>query len=63
MHNNGVAHRTERTDVDGVRRLLRWLSYVPRQRGADLPVLALPADPIDREIGFLPPKDGAYDPR
>ncbi len=63
MHNNGVSHRTERNDVDGVRRLLRWLSYVPRHRGAPLPVLRPLLDPVGRDVEFVPPAGGAYDPR
>ncbi len=63
MHNNGVAHRTERKDVDGVLRLLRWLSYMPRHKGAPLPVLAPTLDPVERPVGFVPPGERAYDPR
>lgn len=64
MHNNGVSHKTERNDVDGIRRLLRWLSFVPRHRGAPLPVLLPTPDPVDRDVTFVPPPGGGgYDPR
>ncbi len=63
MHNNGVSHRTERNDVDGVRRLLRWLSYIPAHKGAPLPMLSTITDPVDRPVDYVPPSDGPYDPR
>ncbi|XP_014207408.1 acetyl-CoA carboxylase isoform X3 [Copidosoma floridanum] len=64
MHNNGISHTTEPRDLDGVATVLRWLSYVPKTKGAPLPIrsMAQLADPIDREIDFLPSK-APYDPR
>eukprot|EP00095_Tigriopus_kingsejongensis_P004246 maker-scaffold711_size108467-snap-gene-0.33 protein:Tk04246 transcript:maker-scaffold711_size108467-snap-gene-0.33-mRNA-1 annotation:"hypothetical protein DAPPUDRAFT_222043" len=62
MYNNGVSHKTERNDVDGIRRILKWLSFIPKHKGAALP-LGLPVDPVDRKITFCPPQDAAYDPR
>ncbi|XP_015588836.1 acetyl-CoA carboxylase isoform X3 [Cephus cinctus] len=63
MYNNGVTHATDPRDPDGVATALRWLSYVPKVKGASLPILPAPhPDPIDREIGFLPTKT-PYDPR
>ena len=29
MYNNGVSHKTEKNDGEGVGRLLHWLSYLP----------------------------------
>jgi len=63
MYNNGVSHKTERNDVEGVRRLLRWLSYIPKCKGAPLPVLAVNGDPVDRDVEYEPPSGQAYDPR
>lgn len=30
MHNNGVTHKTEVRDLDGVYTVLKWLSYMPK---------------------------------
>lgn len=63
MHNNGVSHVTEPRDLDGIATVLRWISYVPKTKGAQLPILSAPhPDPIDREIGYVPTK-APYDPR
>ncbi|XP_058809434.1 acetyl-CoA carboxylase isoform X4 [Phymastichus coffea] len=64
MHNNGVSHATEPRDLDGVSTVLRWLSYVPKTKGAPLPIRSLASltDPIDRDIDYLPTK-APYDPR
>lgn len=61
MYNNGVSHKTEAIDLDGIYRILHWLSYIPAYRGGDLPI-TIPNDPIDRNIGFTPTKS-PYDPR
>lgn len=63
MHNNGVSHATDVRDLEGVATALRWLSYCPKYKGAPLPILSSPlADPVDREITYVPTKT-AYDPR
>ncbi|TFY80056.1 hypothetical protein EWM64_g3963 [Hericium alpestre] len=61
MHKNGVSHLTANSDLEGATHILEWLSYVPEEKGAKLPVREV-SDPWDREIGYVPPK-GAYDPR
>lgn len=61
MYNNGVSHKTESRDLDGVYTILKWLSYMPKYQGSPLPIIT-PADPIDRLIDFLPTKV-PYDPR
>ncbi|XP_052899542.1 acetyl-CoA carboxylase [Anopheles moucheti] len=61
MHNNGVTHKTEALDQDGVYTILHWLSYIPNARGGILPIVS-PSDPIDRMIDFTPTK-APYDPR
>jgi len=61
MMPNGVSHQLAQDDQDGVEKILRWLSYVPKT--ADAPVAIAPsADPIDRSIGFVPTST-PYDPR
>jgi len=64
MHNNGVTHKTERNDVEGIRRILSWLSYMPAHKGGPLPIRA-PAlnDPPERSVVWSPPPSGPYDPR
>jgi len=32
MYNNGVSHKTEPRDLDGIYTLLKWLSYIPKVR-------------------------------
>ncbi|XP_049317448.1 acetyl-CoA carboxylase [Bactrocera dorsalis] len=61
MYNNGVTHKTEAMDLDGVYTLLQWLSYIPAYIGCDLPIV-LPNDRIDRSVDFMPTKS-PYDPR
>ena len=61
MYNNGVSHRTDPHDLEGVQSILRWLSYMPKCRGAPLPVVPI-SDPVEREIKYMPTK-APYDPR
>lgn len=30
MYNNGVTHKTEARDLDGIYTILHWLSYIPK---------------------------------
>jgi len=61
MYNNGVTHKTERHDMEGILTVLNWLSYMPAMKGGSLPIIK-PIDPIEREISFTPTKT-PYDPR
>ncbi|ORX97892.1 acetyl-CoA carboxylase [Basidiobolus meristosporus CBS 931.73] len=61
MHKNGVSHLTATDDLDGITKILQWLSYIPAKRGEMLPITPKP-DPVDREIAYIPPK-GPSDPR
>lgn len=61
MYNNGVSHKTEVRELDGIYTILTWLSYIPIKKDAPLPILD-PIDPIDRDIGYTPTK-APYDPR
>ena len=58
---NGVAHQLAVDDQDGVEKILRWLSYVPKTAGEQAS-LAPSADPVDRAVTFTPTK-APYDPR
>ncbi|PAA64942.1 hypothetical protein BOX15_Mlig015514g1 [Macrostomum lignano] len=63
MGTNGVSHQVVSSDLDGVRTLLKWLSYIPATKDSPLPVyLASPPDPIERPVGF-DPSPTPYDPR
>ena len=68
MGANGVSHLIVQDDVRGVRGILRWLSYVPRRRGAPLPFsrrrsgAAASFDTVRRPIGFTP-TSAPHDPR
>merc|ERR1711871_357715 len=58
---NGVAHQLADDDQDGVEKILRWLSYVPRTADEQVAIAAA-SDPIERDISFVPPTT-PYDPR
>lgn len=61
MYNNGISHKVEQSDLDGVATILKWLSYIPKDKNSLLPILKS-VDPIDREVEFTPTKT-PYDPR
>lgn len=61
MYNNGVTHKTEQSDLDGIYTILKWLSYIPKDKLSPVPVIKT-SDPFDREIDFVPTKT-PYDPR
>lgn len=61
MYNNGVSHKTELRDLDGLYTMLKWLSYIPIDTVSPVPIIRS-VDPIDREIGFMPTK-APYNPR
>lgn len=61
MHNNGVSHVTAPDDLEGIYIMLKWLSYMPKCKGAELPIME-PIDPVDRDVVFTPTKL-PYDPR
>ncbi|QLG70770.1 hypothetical protein HG535_0A07120 [Zygotorulaspora mrakii] len=62
MYNNGVSHLTAPDDFAAVEKILEWLSYVPAKRNMPVPILETD-DKWDREIGFVPTRDEAYDVR
>ncbi|XP_073322538.1 acetyl-CoA carboxylase isoform X1 [Pagrus major] len=61
MHNNGVTHTTVPDDFEGVFTILKWLSYMPKNKQSPVPVIST-IDPVDREIDYTPTK-APYDPR
>ena len=42
---------------------LRWLSYIPKKKGASLPVCPRLTDPVDRTVDYCPKENQVYDPR
>ena len=70
MANNGVSYATEANDKEAVRKILDWLSYIPKQKGAGVLSLAprpgglgCLLDPVDRPVTYSPMANVAYDPR
>ena len=64
MHSNGVVHRVVQDDLEGVREILAWLSFVPKDSKARPAPVLLTGDDPHRKIAYFPPKDGSpYDPR
>ena len=66
MANNGVSYKTEPNDKEGIRRILNWLSYIPKVKGDGVLSLAPKfglADPVDRPVAYCPDENVAYDPR
>jgi len=61
MMPNGIAHQLAEDDQDGVMKILRWLSYVPKT-AADQVQMAPASDPVDRAVEYSPP-NSPYDPR
>jgi len=60
MYNNGVSHEAVVHDLDGVKTILKWLSYIPKTKFSPLPI-TIPSDPVDRDIEYIPTK-APYDP-
>jgi len=65
MFANGVSHFSVRHDLEGVSRMINWLSYVPERRGAPLPLTTLSVnDAPDRDVEVHPSKlPSDFDPR
>nr|XP_023016054.1 acetyl-CoA carboxylase [Leptinotarsa decemlineata] len=61
MYNNGVTHKTDQTDSEGIYTILKWLSYMSKDKMSPIPIIKS-ADSIDREVTFTPTKT-PYDPR
>jgi acetyl-CoA carboxylase / biotin carboxylase 1 len=65
MFPNGVSHQLADSHYDSVLKAMHWLSFVPAQKGASLPIRMLHnhSDPIHRLVTYHPPKGVSYDPR
>ncbi|TLD19570.1 hypothetical protein PspLS_09710 [Pyricularia sp. CBS 133598] len=62
MYRNGVSHMTANDDMEGIAKIMEWMSFVPDQRNRPVPIMA-PLDTWDREVDFTPPQRQPYDPR
>lgn len=62
MGENGVSHYIVNDDLEGVKVILRWLSYCPPQLGAEPPLLPT-NDPVDRPVAYEPAAHEKFDPR
>ena len=65
MYSNGVSHSVVQDDYQGVREILRWLSYVPICKEGPLPILYPndSSDTPDRSIEVQPQPKTPMDPR
>ena len=61
MFKNGVSHLTAQNDLEGITKIVQWLSYIPAVRDSPVPIF-VNSDSWDRDISYTPPK-GSYDPR
>ncbi|KAF6253758.1 carboxyl transferase domain-containing protein [Scenedesmus sp. NREL 46B-D3] len=62
MGENGVSHYVVNDDLEGVKVVLRWLSYCPPQLGAEPPLLPT-SDPVDRPVAYEAGEHEKLDPR
>lgn len=62
MYKNGISHLTAKNDLNGISKIIKWLSFVPDKK--DNPVPILPSlDSWDRDVEYVPPKSTTYDVR
>ncbi|KAI8980307.1 acetyl-CoA carboxylase [Pilobolus umbonatus] len=61
MYKNGVSHLTAENDLEGITKIVQWLSFVPSVRNGPV-TMRIGFDPINRTIEYTPPK-GPSDPR
>ncbi|WLF76810.1 acetyl-coenzyme-A carboxylase [Lodderomyces elongisporus] len=62
MYKNGVSHLTANDDLEGVEKILEWLSFVPAKRGMPVPILDS-EDSWDRDIEYYPPSNEPFNVR
>lgn len=62
MYRNGVSHLTASDDLDGIEKIMEWMSYVPAKRGMPIPILES-KDTWDRDVEYMPPKNEPYEVR
>jgi len=62
MYRNGVSHMTATDDFAGISKIVEWMSFVPKERNAPVPV-SPSADTWDRDVVYTPPQKQTYDVR
>ena len=62
MYRNGVSHMTATDDFAGVSKIVEWMSFVPKERNAPVPI-SPSSDSWDRDIVYTPPQKQPYDVR
>jgi len=63
MLHNGVSHLSVNSDLEGVKKSLEWLSFVPARRHEHFPLPKELTDPITRKVEAFPEAKTGYDPR
>ncbi|KIH92458.1 acetyl-CoA carboxylase [Sporothrix brasiliensis 5110] len=62
MYRNGVSHMVARDDMEGISRIVEWMSFVPDKRNNPVPI-SISTDSWDRDVVYTPPQKEAYDVR
>ncbi|CAK7201522.1 acetyl-coenzyme-A carboxylase [Sporothrix eucalyptigena] len=62
MYRNGVSHMVARDDMEGISRIVEWMSFVPDKRNNPVPI-SISTDSWDRDVTYTPPQKQAYDVR
>ncbi|EPE05929.1 acetyl- carboxylase [Ophiostoma piceae UAMH 11346] len=62
MYRNGVSHMVAKDDMEGISRIVEWMSFVPDKRNNPVPI-SISTDSWDRDILYTPPQKQAYDVR
>ncbi|KAI9819078.1 MAG: acetyl-coenzyme-A carboxylase [Phylliscum demangeonii] len=62
MFKNGVSHMTASHDLEGVSKIVDWLSFVPDKKNNPVPISPC-SDDWDRDITYCPPPKQQFDVR
>lgn len=62
MYRNGVSHMTATDDFAGISKIVEWMSFVPKERNAPVPI-SPSSDGWDRDVVYTPPQKQPYDVR
>jgi len=62
MGTNGVSHHIVHDDLEGVTRVLEWISYIPSRTGEQVPRI-LTSDNVSRKVAYKPADGEKLNPR
>ena len=62
MGTNGVSHHVVHDDLEGVTRVLEWISYIPARTGEQVPRI-LTSDDVSRKVAYKPADGEKLNPR